>query len=98
MKKILFLAALLIGLMACASDQEQSQGDALVASPSETEIVEDSLALPLVEKEASSQKYECKVCNYVYDDAVHEVNFEDLDEDWDCPICGRSKRVFKPIR
>ena len=41
-------------------------------------------------------KYECDVCGYVYDPAEHDgVAFEDLPDDWVCPICGQPKSVFK---
>ena len=41
------------------------------------------------------QKYECLVCMYVYDPAEHDnVAFEDLPEDWTCPLCRDSKEQF----
>lgn len=41
------------------------------------------------------QKYECLVCMYVYDPAENNnVAFEDLPEDWTCPLCGASKDQF----
>ncbi len=35
--------------------------------------------------------YTCSVCHYVYDG---EVPFEDLPDDWVCPLCGQGKSVF----
>ena len=48
-------------------------------------------------------KYECSVCGYVYDpeegDPPNGVKpgtaFENLPEDWVCPICGAPKEAFK---
>ncbi len=48
------------------------------------------------------KKYICQVCGYVYDpaegDPDHGVaagtSFEDLPEDWVCPICGAEKSDF----
>ena len=35
------------------------------------------------------KKYVCKVCGYVYDPENNNgVAFEDLPEDWTCPMCG----------
>ena len=34
----------------------------------------------------------CTVCGYVYDG---EVPFEQLPEDWVCPVCGEGKEVFE---
>lgn len=34
-------------------------------------------------------KYRCTICGYVYEPAEENmVAFEDLPEDWSCPICG----------
>ncbi len=47
-------------------------------------------------------KYKCKTCGYVYDpvkgDAENNIKpgkkFEDLPENWVCPICGAGKDNF----
>ncbi len=47
-------------------------------------------------------KYVCDVCDYVYDpeagdpenNVVPGTSFEDLPEDWVCPLCGASKEDF----
>ena len=44
------------------------------------------------------KKYECTICGYIYDDAKESVKFEDLPDDWTCPICGAPKRVFEEIK
>ena len=49
-------------------------------------------------------KYECDVCGYVYDPAEGDpdvgvaagTSFEDLPEDWVCPVCGAGKDQFSP--
>ena len=43
------------------------------------------------EKEAES-KYVCDVCGYVYDG---DIPFEELPDDYKCPICGVGKEHFK---
>ncbi len=50
-------------------------------------------------------RYQCKVCGYVYDenegdpdnDIPPGTNWEDLPEDWVCPVCGASKEDFEKI-
>ncbi|MBP5638886.1 MAG: rubredoxin [Victivallales bacterium] len=50
------------------------------------------------------KKYICEVCDYVYDpeqgDPEHNIPagtpFEDLPDDWTCPLCGVGKENFKP--
>jgi len=47
-------------------------------------------------------KWECSVCGYIYNpevgDAEHNVPagtpFEQLPEDWICPVCGAAKSQF----
>ena len=42
------------------------------------------------------KKYVCDVCGYVYDPADNDnVAFEDLPEDWVCPLCGVGKDMFE---
>ncbi|MEA5061213.1 Rubredoxin [bioreactor metagenome] len=40
------------------------------------------------------KKYVCTVCGFIYDEAIEGTKFEDLPEDWSCPICGASKDQF----
>ncbi|UNC91939.1 rubredoxin [Candidatus Contubernalis alkaliaceticus] len=50
-------------------------------------------------------KYECEICGYVYDpeagDPDNDINpktsFEDLPDDWVCPICSAGKEDFIKI-
>ena len=42
-------------------------------------------------------RYECTICGYIYDDEVEDVKFEELPEDWVCPLCGATKDVFRKI-
>ena len=49
-------------------------------------------------------KYECEPCGYIYDPEVGDPDggiepgtaFEDIPEDWVCPICGVGKEFFVP--
>ena len=40
-------------------------------------------------------KYVCKVCGFVYDEEVEGVKFEDLPEDYLCPLYGVGKDEFE---
>jgi len=42
-------------------------------------------------------KYKCEVCGYIYDEEVEGVKFEDLPDDWSCPLCGASKDSFNLV-
>lgn len=52
----------------------------------------------------SSQKWICTKCSMIYDPAVGDPDsgitmgtaFEDIPEDWKCPICGATKKTFVP--
>lgn len=47
-------------------------------------------------------KYKCKVCGHVYDTEVGDpqsgipagTKFEDIPDDWKCPICGVTKKIM----
>jgi len=39
-------------------------------------------------------KYICDICGFEYDENKEAVKFEDLSEDWVCPICGAGKDSF----
>jgi rubredoxin len=50
-------------------------------------------------------KYSCNICGYIYDPAVGDpdngvnagTSFENLPENWVCPICGVGKDEFTAI-
>ena len=43
-------------------------------------------------------KHECDICGYVYDPEENDgVAFEDLSDDWVCPVCGAGKDVFTKV-
>lgn len=54
-------------------------------------------------EEKEMDKYVCKVCGYVYDPEKGDpdngiepgTKFEDLPEDWTCPVCGAGKDQFE---
>jgi rubredoxin len=51
------------------------------------------------------QKFECVVCGYIYDPTEGDpdngvepgTSFENLSEDWVCPLCGVGKDQFEPV-
>lgn len=47
------------------------------------------------EKDKSEDKYVCGICKYEYDGSI--VPFEELPDDWVCPICGAPKSVFQKV-
>jgi flavin reductase (DIM6/NTAB) family NADH-FMN oxidoreductase RutF/rubredoxin len=55
-----------------------------------------------IQAPASSDQYTCPLCGYIYDPAVGDpdggiapgTRFEDIPDDWVCPICGASKADF----
>ena len=49
------------------------------------------------------KKYVCTVCDYVYDPEIGSPEtgvpagtpWEDVPDDWTCPLCGLGKEVFE---
>lgn len=40
-------------------------------------------------------KYVCPICGYVYDDSAGPA-WNELPDDWKCPLCGAAKADFRP--
>lgn len=45
-------------------------------------------------EEKKANRYQCTICGYIYDDSKEEIKFEDLPDDWTCPLCGVAKDQF----
>ncbi|MDR1671416.1 MAG: rubredoxin [Alistipes sp.] len=43
------------------------------------------------------KKFKCEVCGCEYDPAGDGTPFEQLSDEWTCPVCGASKDNFSPI-
>jgi rubredoxin len=42
--------------------------------------------------------WQCSVCGYEYDEAVEGKKFEELPEDWKCPVCNAPKDAFDKVK
>jgi rubredoxin len=50
-------------------------------------------------------KYKCLACDYIYDPVKGDpdtgikpgTSFEDIPDDWTCPVCGVGKDLFQKI-
>ncbi|HEX2395047.1 MAG TPA: rubredoxin [Bacteroidales bacterium] len=57
----------------------------------------------LAKKVQEADKYYCTACGYIYDPAVGDpengfppgTRFEDLPDNWMCPVCGTEKEYFE---
>ena len=55
------------------------------------------------EEKSTNQRYECVVCKYIYNPKFGNekagikpgTSFDDLPEDWVCPVCGEGKDMFE---
>lgn len=45
-------------------------------------------------KEEGDKMYKCMVCGYEYNPEETGIKFEDLPDDWVCPLCGAGKDQF----
>lgn len=51
------------------------------------------------------EKYICTVCGYIYDPAVGDsdngvvpgTKFDDIQDNWVCPVCGVPKSDFEKV-
>ncbi len=57
------------------------------------------------ERKQKMAKYECTVCGYIYDPELGDPDggiapgtpFEEIPDDWVCPVCGAAKSEFERI-
>lgn len=62
-----------------------------------------NMSIPNLEGDFTMQEYVCLVCGYTYNPAVGDPDngiapgtaFEDLPEDYVCPVCGAGKDQFE---
>ncbi len=74
-------------------------------APTYTGGKHDAIPEHHVKAEAKSQRFQCTVCGHIYDPGEGDPHggippgtaFEDIPDDWTCPICGVSKKDFLPI-
>jgi flavin reductase (DIM6/NTAB) family NADH-FMN oxidoreductase RutF/rubredoxin len=56
-------------------------------------------------EDGKMKKYRCTVCGYIYDPQAGDPDggvkpgtaFENIPDDWACPVCGVSKDQFEPV-
>ncbi|KJU87274.1 Rubredoxin-type Fe(Cys)4 protein domain protein [Candidatus Magnetobacterium bavaricum] len=41
--------------------------------------------------------YRCTVCGWMYDEAKEGTHFNDLPEDYTCPVCNAPKEAFEEV-
>ncbi len=70
------------------------RGTTLKTAPSYVEKKKEVTKMP---------KYECTVCGYIYDPELGDPDgdikpgtpFEEIPDDWVCPVCGAAKDEFE---
>lgn len=70
---------------------EVIKGNAPKEAPTYVEEKKENITM-----EERSQ-YKCKICGYVHDENKSSTRFDELPDDWKCPICGRPKSDFEKI-
>jgi len=61
--------------------------------------------IEIKKEKKTMKKYQCSVCGYIYDPKVGDLDsgiepgtpFEDIPDDWICPVCGVNKDMFVEI-
>ena len=52
----------------------------------------------MLKMEDIMKHYVCSLCGYIYKPEENDnIEFEDLDVNWICPVCGASKEEFEEI-
>jgi flavin reductase (DIM6/NTAB) family NADH-FMN oxidoreductase RutF/rubredoxin len=75
-----------------------------VAPKNAPTYIDKSKLKPAIAK-VESVKYQCAACGYIYDPAKGDpdsriqpgTKFEDIPDDWICPVCGAQKQDFEKL-
>ena len=91
-------------------DQSLREGDRVSLFPAEYPVFADWKGSILSQGqsdkmigEGKMKKWKCSICGYVYDPSKGDPDngvksgtaFEEIPEDWVCPVCGAGKDVFE---
>ncbi|MFN1910209.1 glutamate synthase-related protein [Clostridioides difficile] len=41
--------------------------------------------------------YKCSVCGYIYDESKNDKTWDELSEDWECPVCTKGRSYFGKV-
>jgi len=101
---------ILVNHTAALFDQPLREGDRVSLFPAEYPVFADWKGSILTQgrsdemiEEGKMKKWKCSVCGYIYDPEKGDPDsgvqpgtaFEQLPEDWVCPLCGAGKDVFE---
>ncbi len=64
------------------------------------------MKIKVIYKDIDTDKRKCRICGYIYDPAVGDekrgispgVLFEDLPDNWRCPVCKYTKWQFMIVK
>jgi rubredoxin len=68
-------------------------------------VIKDNKVIKNRRGDEKMEKWKCMACGFVYDPEAGDPDtgvspgtpFEELPEDWTCPVCGVSKDMFEKI-
>lgn len=62
------------------------------------QVKSEDLEKPVLKTEVqSSPIYECHLCSNQYDESKESVRWEDLSDDWHCPVCGATRDLYSQL-
>lgn len=69
------------------------------------QAIEENTEISIGKTGKKMKKYQCTVCGYIYDPAIGDPDsgiapgtaFEDILDDWVCPVCGVAKGQFEAV-
>jgi len=43
-------------------------------------------------------RFQCTICEYIYDEEKEQKRWDELPEDWVCPLCGVPRSFFVELK
>jgi rubredoxin len=51
-------------------------------------------AIEIAKEELRMNSWKCTICGHIHNDDKEATKFEELPEDWVCPVCAARKALF----
>ena len=86
--------------------KNSKNGKAPKNAPTYIKQEDDKNTLALLNTDKNLPKYECLICGWIYDPKEGDpdggiapgTKFEDIPDDWECPVCGAKKSDFLAMK
>jgi rubredoxin len=59
-----------------------------------SKLLSGVLPIEITKEEERMSSWKCTICGHIHNDEKEAKKFEELPEDWICPVCAARKTLF----